>query len=95
MKQLIKYFLAIISIILTSLNANVQENWERNYTTTDGSLIKVYQPQPESFVGNTLKFRTPFSIQQTNNAEPLFGTFWAIAMVQTNRDSRNTINSNS
>ena len=88
MKSLNNVFLVLVTFILFSLTTMAQENWPKLITASDGSSIKIYQPQPESFIGNTLKFRAPFSLQNTNEDEPQFGTFWSIATVQTNRDNR-------
>src|SRR4030095_11187080 len=60
----------------------------------DGSIIKIYQPEPESFAGNTLKFRSAISVTENTdngNADPVFGTFGATSKMQTNRDNRSMI----
>jgi hypothetical protein len=66
-----------------------QDQWPQTLNASDGSIIRIYEPQPESFKGNTLKGRAPFSISQPGDtAEPLFGTFWAVATVETDKDAR-------
>lgn len=65
-----------------------QDAWPKTINANDGSIIKVYQPQPESFDGNTLKSRSVISILDKDSSEPLFGTFWAISTVQTDRVNR-------
>ncbi|HXB12447.1 MAG TPA: hypothetical protein VNZ45_10700, partial [Bacteroidia bacterium] len=56
-------------------------------TAEDGSIIKLYEPQPESFSGNILKTRSAVSLQQ-GDADPIFGTVWAVETVETDRDNR-------
>src|SRR5258708_34950538 len=57
-------------------------------TAADGSVIKVYEPQPESFQGNILKCRSAVSVLQEGKTDPVFGTFWAVATVETDKTNR-------
>lgn len=68
-----------------------QENWPKIINSNDGSIIKIYQPEPESFSDNILKTRSAISIQSSDKAEPVFGTFWTVAKVETDRDNRRII----
>ncbi len=88
MKSLNKIFLVLVALVSFAFYTKAQESFPKIITASDGSIIKIYQPQPESFTGNNLKFRSPFSFQNTSDGEPQFGTFWSIATVQTNRDNR-------
>jgi hypothetical protein len=83
-------FLFPISVCLaSSIGASAQEQWPQTLNASDGSIIRIYEPQPESFKGNILKGRAAFSIGGPGNtAEALFGTFWAIATVETDKDTR-------
>lgn len=75
--------------LLLAMHSMAQDNtWPKTITTNDGTLIKIYQPQPESFDGNTLKARSVISILDKDSTEPLFGTFWAISTVQTDKVNR-------
>jgi len=66
-----------------------QDEWPRTLNASDGSIIRIYEPTPESFKGNILKGRAAFSVSRTGDTtEPTFGTFWAIATVETDKDSR-------
>jgi hypothetical protein len=58
---------------------------------SDGYTIKIYQPQVESYVGDTVKTRGAFSILAPGKPDPVFGALWMIAMLQTNRDNRTAI----
>ncbi|HEY6899286.1 MAG TPA: hypothetical protein VI233_01530, partial [Puia sp.] len=88
--------LAVLSVSAVSHAQGVssaqqpQQDWPRSFTTDDGTVIKVYQPQPESFSDNVLKSRWAISVTQ-NGKDPVFGTFWSIANVETDRDSRRVI----
>lgn len=64
------------------------QDWPKIITASDGSVIKIYEPQPESFSGNVLKSRAAVSVQDANSTDPHFGTFWAIETVETDRDNR-------
>src|ERR1017187_9029289 len=88
MKTLLtKISLLCCSIFLFS-SIKAQEDWPKIVNSSDGTVIKIYQPQPESFAGNVLKFRAAISVSQNATADPVFGTFWSTAKVQTDRDSR-------
>ena len=88
MKSFIKQ-VVILSLAILFINATkAQDQWPKAITASDGSVIKVYEPQPESFTGNLLKFRAAISLQQEGKEEPVFGTFWAVATVETDRDNR-------
>ena len=68
-----------------------QQDWPRSFTTDDGTVVKIYQPQPESFSDNILKSRWAISVLQPGKQDPVFGTFWSIANVETDRDNRRVI----
>lgn len=75
----------------TAVGQESQQDWPRSFTTDDGTVIKVYQPQPESFSDNVLKSRWAISVLQTGKTDPVFGTFWSIANVETDRDNRRVV----
>ncbi|HJU45396.1 MAG TPA: hypothetical protein VJ647_01370, partial [Chitinophagaceae bacterium] len=78
---------------LLSLNAWCKpwENWPKTISSNNGTIIKIYQPEPESFSDNVLKARAAISVQTSDKTDPVFGTFWAIATVETDRDNRRVI----
>jgi len=57
----------------------------------DGTVVKIYQPQPESFSNNILKSRWAISVLQPGKTDPVFGTFWSVANVETDRDARRVV----
>ncbi|HEY4155856.1 MAG TPA: hypothetical protein VGM24_10525, partial [Puia sp.] len=91
-----KLLLLATSVLIFSFSRAADEQWPKQVTSTNGTLIKVYEPAPESFEGNILKFRSAISITQNGSSEPVFGTFWASSKVETDRDNRqitfNTLN---
>src|SRR3984885_10319519 len=68
-----------------------QQDWPRSFTMDDGTVVKVYQPQPESFSNNILKSRWAISVLQPGKQDPVFGTFWSVANVETDRDQRRVV----
>lgn len=67
-----------------------QQDWPRSFTTDDGTVIKIYEPQPEAFTDNVLKSRWAISVTQSGK-DPVFGTFWSVANVETDKDNRRVI----
>jgi hypothetical protein len=47
-----------VSIFLNVPLCHAQAEWPESITAADGTVINTYQPQGESFSGNTLKSRT-------------------------------------
>lgn len=80
--------LLLTLFVAGSYAAGAQDEWPRIVNSTNGSIIKVYEPQPESFSGNILKSRAAVSIQKDADSEPVFGTFWSVNTVETDRDNR-------
>jgi hypothetical protein len=68
-----------------------QQDWPRSFTMDDGSVVKIYQPQPEGFADNVLKSRWAISVTQPGKTDPVFGTFWSVANVETDRDNRRVV----
>jgi hypothetical protein len=68
-----------------------QQDWPRSFTMDDGTVVKIYQPQPESFADNILKSRWAISVLQPGKSDPVFGTFWSVANVETDRDARRVV----
>ena len=68
-----------------------QQDWPRSFTLDDGTVVKIYQPQPESFSNNVLKSRWAISVLQPGKQDPVFGTFWSVSNVETDRDARRVV----
>ncbi len=94
MKHLsVKFFLLIISVMSFGFS-RAADDWPKLINTQNGTQIKVYQPEPESFKGNLLMFRSAISILGVGSNEPVFGAFWGTAKVETDRDNRTLIVNN-
>lgn len=94
MKALTPKLLLLCCAVLFFSFSRAESDWPKIINAADGSLIKVYQPEPESFAGNTLKFRSAISVTENSdngNADPVFGTFWSTSKMQTDRDNRSMI----
>ena len=82
-----KFFLLFLGILSFSFSW-ASGDWPKLINTANGTQIKVYEPEPESFKGNTLMFRSAISVLENGSNEPVFGAFWATAKVETDRDNR-------
>ncbi len=73
--------------------ANAQQDqatdpgWPRQLDSQAGALV-LYEPQPDTFQGQTLNARAAFSLTPTGKTEPLFGALWFTAQVNTDREQR-------
>ena len=88
MKILTRIIFIMFGALLAFTSKAGQSDWPKIITAADGSTIKIYELQPESFKGNILKARASISILQPGKTDPNFGTFWAVATVETDRDNR-------
>jgi len=70
------------SLLMTHL-VMAQETWPKSTTTSEGSVVKLYQWQPESFADNTLKAHAAVSILESGKSEPVFGVAWIKATTTT------------
>jgi hypothetical protein len=84
-----KIFLsACLACLYSICSAQSATDWPKAITASDGTIIKMYQPQPESFAGNVLKSRSAISVLENGSTDPIFGTFWSTSKVETDRDNR-------
>jgi len=88
MKTLYLLFSFILSSSLFATKSIAQEDWPRTITLDDGAVIKIYHPQPESFSGDVVRLRSAISLTEAGKTEPVFGTFWSVNKVETDRDNR-------
>lgn len=63
------------SLLMTHL-VMAQETWPKSTTTTEGAVVKLYQWQPESFAGDSLKAHAAVSILESGKSDPVFGVAW-------------------
>ncbi len=77
------YFLSTVSVFGDEL----VNNWPREISAPEGVVV-VYQPQPESLVGNVIKARAAIGIELKKRKEPIYGTVWFEAIIDTDRQER-------
>jgi len=80
----------LLAVVVATTPASARQDtpgWPREIELSSGKLV-LYQPQPESFVGTTLKARAAVSYTRKGGAEPVFGALWLTARVDTDRDGR-------
>lgn len=75
-------------LLLLPLLAASQPDWPRSITSSNGDVIKIYHPQPDSFAGNILLFKAAFSRTRKGETEPQYGSFQAINTIETDRNQR-------
>ncbi len=88
MKRLFTNWSLLFCAILISSFAVAQQDWPKTISASNGDLIKIYQPQPESYSNNILKSRAAISIVQSGKTEPVFGTWWFTAQTASAGDGR-------
>ncbi len=79
--------LSLIGIMLFSFVSRAQEAWPKTIKNSDGSTIKLYQFQPESYNNNLLKASAAISILKEGSNEPVFGVAWLQAVTATRGSS--------
>lgn len=76
----------LVAVLVGSMITHLvmaQENWPKTATTSEGTIIKLYQWQPESFEDNTLKAHAAISVLESGKSEPVFGVAWLKATTAT------------
>jgi hypothetical protein len=58
--------------------------WPRQLET-GGTVILVYQPQPDTWEGNRLEARAAFSVRSAGRADPSFGIMWITARTEVDK----------
>jgi hypothetical protein len=78
----------LVGVLLGSLllahSAFAQESWPKTTTASNGTVIKMYQWQPESMADNTLNARAAISVLESGKTDPVFGVAWFKATTTTN-----------
>jgi hypothetical protein len=79
----------LLAVVLGSMLTHLvmaQDSWPKTATTSDGTIIKLYQWQPESFADNTLKAHAAISVMENGKSEPVFGVAWLKATTESQGD---------
>src|ERR1700712_4382175 len=78
-----------LMVLVSGSAFSQQAEWPKTFNT-NGSVAKLYEPQPESYQGNVLKIRAAISLLRSGKSDPVFGVLWADVTVDNNQD-RNII----
>ena len=84
MKALYTLITALLFGLALPVAATAQNEWPKTITGSNGSLIKVYQWQPESFSNGTLEANAAISVAENGKDEPAFGMIWLTASTNDN-----------
>src|SRR5436190_17197915 len=83
-----KNFALVLLLICIVSTVTAQEQWPRKLQAKNGGSVTIYQPQPEKLEGNLITGRAAISVRQKSTDDPIFGTLWFTATIETNRDNR-------
>src|SRR5262245_21484199 len=78
----------IVFFVISFAAVNAQDKWPKRIKAANGAMINMYQPTPESFADNHVKFRSAISVEPKPNADLIFGAMWGDAKVLTDRETR-------
>jgi hypothetical protein len=70
-----------------ALTQEDEGGWPREITVPEGEIV-VYQPQPDSMVGDRVTGRAAVAVTPAGSEEAAFGTVWLSARLATDRDNR-------
>lgn len=83
------HFAVLLALVLPATGLQAQaaavpsDYWPREIRTRDGSVITIFQPQAEKFVGIQLTARSAMAIKLVSRKDPVFGAVWFNANVDT------------
>lgn len=69
---------------LSVATAQSSANWPQTTTSSNGTVIRMYEWQPESYSSGNLKARAAISIIEKGKTDPVFGVAWFSAGLQNN-----------
>jgi len=78
----------LAGLLLTAVIAKSQDDWPRIIAAADGSIIRVFHPQPDSFTGNNLLFHAAFSLTEKGVDKTRYGSFRVWAVFTTDKNNR-------
>jgi hypothetical protein len=77
----------LIALIICGTTVLHADDWPREVLSSEGT-ITMYQPQIESYSGNSLKARAAVSFVAIGKEDPVFGAIWVNCKVLTDRPTR-------
>jgi hypothetical protein len=72
---------------LSWVQAATTDSWPKDITSPEGMVV-IYQPQPEKLEGDQLEARAAVAVELKGSEEPVFGTVWFKARLDTERSER-------
>jgi len=88
-KKVLTSLLLFITLFSLQLQAEDQ-GWPKEMQLEKYKFV-IYQPQPESLEGNSLKVLTAISLVPTNGNEPIFGAMWFEAKLSVDKSQDRAI----
>ncbi|MFT3949414.1 MAG: hypothetical protein QM763_20790 [Agriterribacter sp.] len=76
MKSFLFIVFGLLLLQLSFLPGNAQDAWPKEITSSDGTVISIFEPQPEKYAGNDVTTRAAVSIRKTADTDPVFGVMW-------------------
>jgi hypothetical protein len=88
-----KVTLLLVALIGFAHAAQSQaKDWPQEIVGDKGAVVVIYQPQVESFSGNSLEARAAVSVKTPSAGDvPVFGAVWIKSKLDTNRDTRTAV----
>ncbi len=68
-----KYVFTLTIALIAAFSAIAQEKWPKTIKADDGTVIAVYEPQPEFKSGNEFTGRAAVSVRKSGDEDPVFG----------------------
>lgn len=76
MKSFYTFLCVLGGALLSGFSVSAQSAWPQTVTASDGTVIKLYQWQPESYSGSSLQARAAISVLESGKSDPVFGMAW-------------------
>jgi hypothetical protein len=84
-----KQFITLTIAFLASFWSFSQENWPKIIKSDDGSVISIFEPEPDYLAGNEFTGRAAVSVRKTPNEEPVFGAILFTASMKNRKSNKN------
>ncbi|HEX2799778.1 MAG TPA: hypothetical protein VHQ44_08910, partial [Thermoanaerobaculia bacterium] len=86
--KLVSGLLLVLAAGVAHAAAITPDPWPREFTTPKGNKAVMYQPQIETFKGDTITGRAAVSVTKKGDKTPKFGVVFFAASVSVDRDDR-------
>lgn len=84
MKTLYTLILSVFTALVLPLVSVSQNEWPKTIHSSDGSLVKIYQWQPEAYTEGSLQANAAVSVLSKGENDPVFGMIWFSADAEHN-----------